>query len=318
MFDSNRGAMLDEYPKTLLDVMRLFPTEDDCRSAIAAHRWSSAHLPECGRCGESYGWQLRGRDLFECGHCHHQSSVTAGTIFHRTRTDLRKWFLAIWLMACTKKTPSAAELQRQLGVTYKTAWLIRRKIQHAMTRRDGELMLQGIVEMDEAFIGGKDPGVRGRGQPGKSKVAVCAEGDSPQQMGRAHMRIIPDASGESLTSAAAQTIEPGNTVRTDGWVPYGALGKHGYDHQPRTQTTAAIADVWLPWVHIVISNFKRWLLDAFHGVSAGHLQAYLDEFTYRLNRRHQRTDLFRRLLNRCTSYLDEPVTYNDLTLKTPT
>lgn len=139
------------HPKTLIEFMELYPTEDACRQAIFEHRWPDGFV--CPRCGHQRAWYLRGRGLYECACCHHQGSLTAGTILARTRTDLRKWFLAIWLLASTKKAPSAAELSRQLGVTAKTAWLMRRKVTHAMARRRGELPLRGSVELDEGFLG---------------------------------------------------------------------------------------------------------------------------------------------------------------------
>jgi len=290
------------HPKTLIEFMQLYPTEEDCRRAIFEHRWP--HGFSCRRCGHERAWYLRGRGLFECASCHYQGSLTAGTIFHCTRTDLRKWFLAIWLLASTKKAPSAAGLSRQLGVTVKTAWLMRRKITHAMARREGDLMLRGIVELDEGFIGGKRcrPASRGRRQPGKTMVAISAEQTPGGGLGRAHLRVVADASADSLTAAARATIAASSVVQTDGWKGYAGLERAGHGHLPRGLPTGADIDQWLPWSHIVLSNFKRWTLDIFHGVSAGHLQAYLNEYCYRLNRREQRQDLFRRVLNRCVLY----------------
>jgi transposase-like protein len=292
--------------------MELYPTEEDCRQAIFEHRWPQGFV--CVRCGHTHGWYLRGRGLFECAHCHYQGSLTAGTIFQGTRTDLRKWLLAIWLLASTKKAPSAAELARQLGVTAKTAWLLRRKIAHAMGRRQGELLLRGIVELDEGFLGGKRqrPASRGRRQPGKTMVAISAEQTPSGGLGRAHLRVVADASADSLTAAARAMIATGSVVQTDGWNGYADLGRVGYGHHPRKVPSGADIDRWLPWSHIVLANFKRWTLDIFHGVSPTHLQAYLDEYCYRLNRRDQREDLFRRILNRCL-LCTEPATYALLT-----
>lgn len=301
-----------DHPRTLIEFMRLYPTEEACRQAIFEHRWPDGFV--CPRCGHQQAWQLRRRGLYECARCHYQGSLTAGTVFHNSRTDLRKWFLAIWLLASTKKAPSAAELARQLGVTAKTAWLVRRKITHAMARREGELMLRGIVELDEGFVGGKHsgPASRGRRQPQKTMVAIAAEQREDGGLGRAHMCVIEDASAASLGAAAATTIGTGSVVCTDGWNGYARLGGAGYSHESRNLPTGAEIDAWLPWSHIVLSNFKRWTLDVFHGVSPAHLQAYLDEFCSRLNRRSQRLDLFRRILNRCLLYT-EPAPYSLLT-----
>lgn len=202
----------------------------------------------CPRCGHQRAWQLSRRDLYECARCHYQSSLTAGTVFACTRTDLRKWFLAIWLLASTKKAPSAAELTRQLGVTGKTAWLMRRKIVHAMARRPGESLLRGIVELDEGFIGGKHrgPAARGRRQPGKALVAISAEQTPGGGLGGAHLCVIAGAGAVSLSAAAREAIATGSAVRTDGWNGYLGLEKAGYDHHPRSLPTGADVDEWLP------------------------------------------------------------------------
>jgi hypothetical protein len=200
--------------------------------------------------------------------------------------------------------PSAAEPARQLGVTAKTAWLMCRKISHAMARRRGELMLRGIVELDEGYLGGRRrrPQSRGRRQPAKTLVAVAAERTAPGGFGRAHLCVIEDASALSLNGAAQATIAAGSLVQTDGPHGHAHLRHAGYGHQARNLATGAEIDGWLPWSHIVLANFKRWTLDVLYGVSSAHLQAYLDEFCYRLNRRGARLDLFRRALNRCLLY----------------
>jgi transposase-like protein len=301
-----------DHPKTLIDFMRMYPTEEDCRQTLFEHRWPQGFV--CRRCGHTRAWYLRGRGLYECASCHYQGSLTAGTVLARTRTDLRKWFLAIWLLASTKKAPSAAELARQLGVTGKTAWLMRRKIVHAMARREGELLLRGIVELDEGYLGGKGsaPESRGRRQLHKTTVAIAAQRTPGGGLGCAHLCVVENASAASLSAAAQATIANGSLVRTDAWNGYASLRSAGYDHRSRALPTGADIDEWLPWSHIVLSNFKRWTLDVFHGVGPSHLQAYLDEFCYRLNRRKEREDIFRRLLNRCLCYT-KPVTYAQLT-----
>ena len=242
------------HPKTLIEFMQLYPTEEDCRQAIFEHRWPEGFV--CVRCGHTHAWYLRGRGLYECASCHYQSSLTAGTVFACTRTDLRRWFLAIWLLASTTKAPSAAELARQLGVTGKTAWLMRRKITHAMARREGEPLLRGLVELDEGFIGGKGsaPVSRGRRQPHKTLVAIAAEQTPGGGLGRAHLRVVTDAGACSLSAAAHATIAPGSVVQTDGWNGYAGLGRVGYGHHPRKLPSGADIDSWLPWSHIVLEN----------------------------------------------------------------
>jgi len=297
-----------DHPKTLVGFMEMYPTEEACREALFEHRWKDGF--RCPRCGHGVGWYLKGRGLFECARCAYQASVTAGTLFHKSRTDLRKWLIALWMLSSMKKPPSAAELSRQLGVTVKTGWLIRRKISHAMRRGEHELLFRGMVELDESVVGGHEP--RTRTTPTRKRlVAVLAEETAQGGLGRARLEIIPDACSKTLYAFAEEHITPGTRVRTDGWRGYECLRRGGYDHERNPQPTPQAAGELLPWVHTVISNFKRWLLDVFHGVSPKHLQAYLDEFCYRLNRRKVRLDLFRRLLNRCLLYTG-PITYWEL------
>jgi len=299
------------HPLTLVGFMEMYPTQDACRRALFEQRWREGF--RCPRCAHEVAWYLRGRGLYECAGCGYQASVIAGTLFHKSRTDLRKWLLAIWLLASMKKPPSAAELSRQLGVTGKTAWLMRRKITHAMRRREHELLLRGIIELDESLIGGHERGAANRGRASRRKtlVAVAAEQTPDGGVGRAHLRVIDDASSKTLSAIARKVIQPGSTIKTDGWRAYRALSGAGYRHEPNGQPTPQAASELLPWSHIAISNFKRWQLDVFHGVSPQHLQSYLDEFCYRLNRRGERLDLFRRILDRCVLYTP-PTTYAQL------
>ena len=173
-------------------------------------------------------------------------------------------------------------------------------------------MLAGVVEMDESYIGGAVKGIRGRGATGKTPVAVMCEQNESGGCCLAHMQVIGDVGAISLGAAATGYITPGSVLATDGFRSYQPMARLGFDHQPLVTGVIENAADLLPWVHIVISNFKRWSLGVFQGVSAKHLQSYLDEFCYRFNRRAQRTDLFRRVLNRCVRFT-EPVTYAQIT-----
>lgn len=198
-------------------------------------------------------------------------------------------------------------------MTGKTAWLVRRRITHAMRRGEHELLLRGIVELDESLIGGHERGAANRGRASRRKtlVAISAEQTPQGGLGRAHLRVIDDAGAKTLTATARQAIQPGSTIKTDGRRSYRALSGAGYRHEPYRQPTPQAASELLPRSHIVIANCKRWQLDVFHGVSAAHLQSYLDEFCKRLNRRAERLDLFRRILNRCVLHTP-PITYAQL------
>jgi len=299
-----------DSPKTLMEFMDMFKTEEDCRQTLFEHRWPDGF--RCPRCGHDRAYSLKSRPLFECAACGYQASLTAGTILEGARVDLRKWLLAIYLMASTKKPPSAAELSRQLGIAAVTAWTMRRKIMHAMSRREGELMLLGLIEMDESYVGGARKGKRGRGAEGKTPVAVLAKRSESGGFSMAHMQVVDSVSGLCLGEVATAGVVPGSIITTDGWGAYRKLPTLGYIHEPVVGEDTGNAAELLPWVHVIISNFKRWILDVFHGVSPKHLQSYLDEFCYRLNRRNQRTDLFRRILNRCVRFTG-PVTYAQLT-----
>ncbi len=298
-------------PRDLIEFFQIYRTEDVCFRALIKSRWPDGF--RCPACGSSDAYWVKRRYLFDCARCGQQTSPTSGTIFHKTKTGLQKWFLAIYLLSSTKKAPSASELARQLRVAYQTAWTIRRKIVHAMARRQGEMMLQGRVEMDESLIGGYEPGRRGRGSDQKSLVAITVQ-RTPNNKGcyLAHMKVIPDASEASLVESAQASILTDSVVLTDGWSNYAGLADEGYQHRPKVLGCPENAAKVLPWVHVTIANFKRWILDAFHGVSAKHLQAYLDELCYRLNRRWYRTDLFQRILNRCARYV-KSITYAQLT-----
>lgn len=294
---------------TMLEFIQRYSTEKACLKTLIAHRWPDGFFcPHCGCCD---GYWIKKRRSFECVDCGYQASATAGKVLHGTRTKLQTWFLAIYWLASTPKAPSASELKRQLGVTYKTAWTMRQKIVYALSRRDGELMLCGLVEMDESFVGGREQGTKGRQTERKTLVAITVDHTAKGGCRHAHLQVVPDAGSQSLTTAARQNIAPGSTVLTDGWPAYNSLGDQGYHHLPWILETPEDASRILPWAHIVISNFKRWTLNTFHSVSAKHLQAYLDEFCYRLNRRWQRSDLFRRILNRCLRFTPR-ITYAQL------
>lgn len=299
-----------DTPGTLIEFMEAYRSEEDCRATLFRHRWPRGF--SCPRCGNGDFYAIEDRGTYECRACRHQTSLTAGTVLHRTRTPLVKWFLAIYLLSSTKKAFPAAELSRQLGLSHHTAWLMRRKIVAAMTETSEAPLLGGVVEVDESFIGGYEKGVRGRGSKKKSMVAVFAEEGVDGSLALAHMRIIPDATRVTLHASVTAMVAPGSVVKTDGHTSYWGLKDLGYVHENKVSRLPDDPCGHLPWVHTVVSNLKRWILGTFHGVSGKHLQSYLDEFCYRLNRRFDRGDLFRRVLNRCASFFG-PVTYAEFT-----
>jgi transposase-like protein len=238
----------------------------------------------------------------------------AGTIFHRTRTPLPTWFAAAWLMTSQKQGVSALGLQRALGLgSYQTAWAMLHRFRLAMVR-PGRERLDGWVEVDEAYLGGVEGGVDGRETATKSIVAIAVEIKQPKGFGRIRLRRVADVSQESLISFIEAVVEPGATVHTDGWQAYWTVPEHGYMHERtimRTQNHPA--HIVMPGVHRVASLLQRWLLGTHQGrVSPDHLDAYLNEFTFRFNRRHSRRRglLFYRLLEQ--SIAADPITYRSL------
>ena len=213
------------------------------------------------------------------------------------------WFRAIWWVTSQKNGASAKNIQRVLELgSYKTAWVWLHKLRRAMIR-PGRDRLSGLVEVDETYIGGKKPGKRGRGAEGKVLVAIAVEDKGENKIGRIRLNIIPDASSASLTGFAKQCIEKESTIRTDDWQGYSDLRFFGYFHEVVKSTDLKIA-------HLVISLLKRWLLGTHQGaVSHEHLTYYLDEYTFRFNRRtsNHRGKLFYRLLQNAMEI--EPTKY---------
>ena len=294
---------MDDYPRSLSDLEHRFATEDACRTYLAELRWPGGF--SCPRCGGGEAWSMDG-GLLRCRSCEYKLSRTAGTIFAGTRKPLLMWFRAIWWVVGQKNGASAKGLQRRLELgSYQTAWAWLHKIRRAMVR-PGRDRLAGSVEMDETFVGGEKPGKRGRGALGKVLVAVAVEDQGGKGIGRIRLAVVPSASQESLAAFATQTVEPGSTIRTDDWSGYDTLPPAGYPH-------VVVPSHKLKIAHLTVSLLKRWLAGTLQGaVSHQHLDYYLDEFTFRFNRRRadHRGLLFFRLLQ--NAMLIEATTYRQM------
>jgi hypothetical protein len=204
---------MEIYPADAADFMAMFATDEACEDYLMRVRWPDGYV--CPRCGSKDHWN-KARGLFACRGCDHEGSVTAGTLFQDTRKPLRLWFQAMWYVVNQKNGVSALGMQKALGLkTYKTAWEWLHKLRRAMVR-PGREKLSGLVEVNEAFIGGEHPGKRGRGAEGKSLIFIAAE-DASGRILRIRMTMLEDASGETLTKAVQETIEAGSRIRTDGW-----------------------------------------------------------------------------------------------------
>jgi transposase-like protein len=270
------------FPENMIDFLEQFGSEEACLAYLCKVRWPQGFV--CPECSGRQGWKTSRGTVF-CGQCQRQTSPTARTILHNSRTDLRKWFLAAWLF-CTQKTGvSAKTLQRELKVGYKTAWLMLQKLRQATIRAERS-QLTGSVEVDETFVGGQESGVVGRQAGDKALVVIAVELEG-KKVGRVRLRLIPDASGASLVGFLKDCVTPGTTVHTDDWNGYNGVHAAGFVHRVTVlQRDTERALKFFPHVHLVTSLLKRWLLATHQGrVQKEHLQAYLDEYAFRFNRR---------------------------------
>jgi transposase-like protein len=276
------------FPKTLQEFQAAFPDEQACWHALRRARWPAGFV--CPRCeGRRSSW-IATRRLEQCTACRYQCSVTAGTVFHRTRAPLRTWFWAIFFLGRHKKGISALQLQRDTGLgSYETAWTMLHKLRSALRPRPAH-RLTGDIEADETYVGGYRPGNLGRGV-GKTGVAVAVE-NRGENAGAARLVVVAHASTEELVGFVRGVIDEREArVHTDGWHPYAELARQGIVHRPRVQGRGPSSLKLLPWAHTVISNLKTWLRGTFHGVSPKHLPRYLDEFVYRFDRRWREEEL---------------------------
>lgn len=300
---------VEDYPRTVSEFERRFATAEACRAYLVQLRWPDGF--RCPKCGAGEAWPV-GR-LLECVACGRQTSVTAGTIFQGTRTPLPTWFRAMWWVTSQKTGASALGLQHVLGLgSYETAWTWLHKLRRAMVR-PGRDRLTGTVEVDETLLGGVEEWARGRQTEKKAMIAVAAEERGPG-IGRIRLRRIPDATADSLQAFVQEAVAPGSLLHTDGLLSYDRLEKYGYRHRITfLKGRKESASELLPRVHQVISLLKRWLLGTHQGaVSRAHLDYYLDEFTFRFNRRtaRHRGKLFYRLVQQAVAI--EPAPYASL------
>ena len=299
-----------DFPRSLPEFQRRFPDDAACAAYLAEARWPDGFV--CPSCGHDRAWRLKTKaNTYECSQCHRQTSVTAGTVMHGSKLALGVWFWAAYLMATHSNGISALQLQSQLGLgSYKTAWLLCGKLRLAMVA-PGREPLAGLVEVDETTINYRtkaDPpaGGGGRSHQGKLLVAGAVEVNDDRP-GRLRLAAIADFSANSLHAFLGANLAPGATAKTDGWAGY--PGAPDLAHEPHVVGPMA-AHIVLPWVHRIFANLKTWALGVYHGLRRPHLQAYLDEFVFRFNRRRTRHAAFRTLLGigaRIT-----PVTYNML------
>lgn len=303
-----KATLANPYPRMFEEFLDWFSTEEDCAAYLEWIRWPDGFV--CPECGGTKAWRTD-RGLWHCQACRHQCSVTAGTVFEDSRKPLRLWFHVMWLMMAQKMGMSAKNLCDTYGFgSYQTAWGWLQKLRCVMIR-SGRERLVGRVEVDEAYVGGQKEGTRGRGAEGKTLILVAVEGAAKKKLGRVRFRCVEAIDQVTVESFVRDYVEPGTTVVTDGLSVYDKLKAAGFNHRPHVITTGGDAALrQLSHVHLIISLLKRWLGGTHQGaVTPAHLQAYLDEFAFRFNRRlsHHRGKLFHRLMQQAVTARPPPV-----------
>ncbi len=282
---------------TLLEWQKRFSDEESCLRQLTAVRWPDGF--SCPHCDGQDAWYTSGHGLYECKTCRKRTSATAGTLFHSTKIPLTHWFLALYFCAVDKGGISATRLSIYLPVSWNTARLMLAKLRSAMGDRDQQYLLKGLIELDDAFVGGKTTGgKRGRGSEKKTAILVACENVAEEnRAGFLKMTVVDHVDENSVKAFTKQAIEPKQDLKTDGSATLRTLeGEHRVEYRV---VPPQESHKWLPWVHIAIANLKRFLLGTYHGVSGSRLQEYLDEYCYRFNRRWCELEIPNRLLRAC-------------------
>lgn len=274
-----------------------FSTDSKCMRHLAQLRWPQGF--QCPHCGHDHGYFISTRERYECSQCHKQTSLTAGTLFHATKLPLTKWFWAIYWVASDKGGISALRLSKLIGVNWRSAYSMLNKLRTSMGHRDSIYRLSDIIELDDALVGGKKPGKRGRGAEGKVSVLIACE-NRDKMPGFIAMEVVDSVSKKTIAEFAKRRIKARQVVHTDAYPANYGLERH-VTHIAKV-TPPDKATEWLPWVHIAIANLKRFLLGTFHGTSKAYLQEYLNEFCYRFNRRFWESEIPNRLVRLCTEH----------------
>ena len=308
-----RGRSLAEFQKAFAD-------EASCAAFLFKRRWPDGFV--CPACGKRRAVALKSRPrLFECLDCGRQTSLTAGTAMHRSKLPLTTWFWAAHLMATHSNGMSALQLEAQLGVTYKTAWLLTQKLRRSMADPNRE-PLEGVVEVDQAEIPFRvgdtffEPGNAGKilvagtvevieRDTNKSKPRRKGAKYLDTRSGRLRLAMIADNSAASIEAFVRANVKPGATLLTDGHASYPGLSGD-YRHDPRVVGVMA-ANIILPWSHRAFALMKRWALGTYHGLRRKHIDTYLDEFVFRYNRRLYRHVSFETMLGLAANH--EPASY---------
>jgi len=301
---------------SLGEFMAKYATERHCERALFAWRWPQGFVcPQCGHGGHC----VLGRGLLQCHRCRRQTSVTAGTLLAGTKLALSTWFLAIYLLTQSKNGISALELSRQLGISYNSAWLMKHKLMQAMLEREQGRALQGLIQMDDAYWGGRRRGYkRGRGTRGKTPfVAAVATDPHNERPLRMRMDRVKGFRGREIGRWSRKHLAGGAHVRSDGLACFAAVEQAGCTHEPllTSGSKGRARRKALVWVDTVLGNVKNAMHGTYHAVRAKHLPRYLAEFAYRFNRRFDLAGMVTRLGT--AAALTPPMPYRLVTLAEP-
>lgn len=298
-----------KIPRNQMEFEKMFSTEEQCLDYLYQVRFPEGYI--CPKCHHTEYW-VNVRGLYICRHCKYELSITAGTIFHKSKLPLVLIFRTLWWIVAQKNGVSASSIQRILGIgSYRTAWTWLHKFRRLMVFPNRE-KLSGVVEIDETYMGGKKYGKRGRGAEGKSIVMIAVE-LKEKATGRVRLGVVSDVTHKSLFSFISENVEIGSTVITDDWKGYRRINSKGYDHVIENSTAKLDDEEVLPHVHRVASLLKRWLIGTHQNyVGQENLKFYLDEYTFRYNRRTSKSRglLFFRLLEQAVFH--SPVQYNEI------
>lgn len=276
---------------TIKDFRKDFSDDNICLDYIFQHQYGKDF--SCPKCGKKGFYRVKNRKCYACAWCSYQIYPTSGTIFHKSSTKLTDWFYAIFLMSQSKNGVAAKEIERHLGVTYKTAWRMQKQIRKLM-KQDKDV-LSGTVEVDETYVGGKHPGKRGRGASGKTSVVGIL-----QRKGHVKVTVVPDVKSKTILPIVSNKVKPNTTIYTDELGTYNKLCWMGYNHSRILHSAKiyVIGKVHTNNIEGFWSQMKRSIHGTYHSVSRKYLQSYVDEFAYRYNYRFSETPLFYRLLKR--------------------
>ncbi len=322
-------CMADKFPQSLPEFQRMFPDDAACARYLEAIRWRDGFAcSKCGIAAEPFRFANR-PGVLRCKGCKRDTALTAGTVMERTHTPLSTWFWAAFLIASLTPGMSAVQLQRQLGLTrYETAFQILHKLRSGMASTSGRIGARLHVEIDETYVGGR---TRGKGRGVTDQVVVVGAVEVRQRVtkperedgkgkprrggryaGRLRLAVVPDRTAKTLCGFVEANVDPATEMAvTDAHQGYAPLARMGYQHLAVAERGEPnVAEDYLPIIHLIFSNLKAWLNGVHHGVSPDHLQAYLNEFVFRFNRRFYPFNAFRSLLG--LSVETEAPTYAEL------